>query len=342
MKKLISVLLSLCLIAGVFSAMPIRANADYFSGSYAYTVTDGEATIRFVDTYIYHGKNITVPSTIDGYPVTGLADGAFESCGSLEEIILPDSITTIGSEAFYNCYSLERIVIPEGVTEIGDMAFVYCSSLTSITLPASICFIGEDAFRNCISLADVYISDIAAWCSIHFQNYIANPLCFAENLYLNGKLIENLVIPDNVTSIGNHAFYEYAMLRSITFSDSVASIGDYAFYGCHNLSRITIPEGVASIGKYAFNSCSGLTYSSIPNTITSVGSYAFDSCYQLKYNAFERVNYLGNAKNPYIYLVGPINYGNETYNIHPNTRWFGRNADRQPHRYRHPSGGNRN
>ena len=105
----------------------------------------------------------------------------------------------------------------------------------------------------------MYITDITAWCGISFGDSDANPLYYAKNLYLNGELVTELVIPDSVTSIGKYAFYNCTSLTSVTIPDSVESIGNYAFYGCTGLTSVTIPDSVESIGDYAFRYCSGLT-----------------------------------------------------------------------------------
>ena len=118
---------------------------------------------------------------------------------------------------YSNITTSDKVVIPDKyndgthgehpVTSIGNHAFSYCSSLTSVTIPSSIKSIGTYAFQNCTSLMGVYITDISAWCKILFDNYSANPLYYAHNLYLNNELVTELVIPEEVTSIGNHAFH---------------------------------------------------------------------------------------------------------------------------------------
>ena len=92
---------------------------------------------------------------------------------------------------------------------------------------------------------------MAAWCAIDFANGSANPLSYAHNLYLNGELVIDLVIPDGVTSIGRNAFYSYDSLTSITIPDSVTSIGEEAFYGCTGLTSVIFenPNGWSMGGE---------------------------------------------------------------------------------------------
>jgi len=77
---------------------------------------------------------ITIPSVIDGKPVTCIGQSAFRDCANLTSITIPDSVTSIGEWAFHNCTSLTSVIIPESVTNIGDCAFHNCTSLTEITI----------------------------------------------------------------------------------------------------------------------------------------------------------------------------------------------------------------
>ena len=191
------------------------------------------------------------------------------------------SVTSIGDEAFYECYKLASVTIPNSVTTIGDSAFDGCKNLTSVTIPNSVTSIGSLAFYGCSGLKSVYISDLSAWCKIEFGGWSANPLYYAH-LYLNGKLVTDLTIPDGVTEIKDYAFYGNSNLTSVTIPNSVTSIGDYAFSDCTGLTSVTIPNSVTAINDGVFNGCSGLTSVTIPNSITSIGDRAFDGCTGLK------------------------------------------------------------
>ncbi len=222
-------------------------------------------------------KSVTIPNS-----VTSIGNYAFYNCTSLTSITIPNSVTSIGPYAFRNCTGLKSVTIGSGVESIGDYAFYNCTGLTSITIPNSVTSIGSSAFEDCTGLNAVHISDIAAWCKISFGNAYANPLYYAKNLYLNGKLVTELVIPDGVTSIGSWAFYNCNGLESVTIGSDVKSIGSSAFSGCIGLKSVTIPNSVTSIGNYAFRNCTGLTGVTIPDSVTSIGEGAFSGCSSLK------------------------------------------------------------
>ena len=188
-------------------------------------------------------------------------------------------VTSIGEYAFYDCPNLTSVSIPNSVTSIGDDAFNSCSGLTSVTIGNSVTSIGGGAFDSCTELKKVIVTDIAAWCGIAFDGYLATPLYYAKHLYSDETTeITNLIIPNSVTSIGEYAFFNCSGLTSVTIPNSVTSIGYYAFRDCSGLTSITIPNSVTSIGEYAFSGCSGLTSVTIPNSVTSIKAGAFSGC----------------------------------------------------------------
>ena len=202
---------------------------------------------------IYYDKNT------DGTSVTVTYKTSSDR-GYSGSVVIPSTVTYGGKT-----YS---------VTSIGYAAFSGCTGLTSVTIPNSVTNIGGYAFSGCSNLTKAEFASIESLCKIKF-NYKSNPLEYAHHLYINGKEVTDVVIPESVTSIGNSAFSDCSGLTSVTIPNSVTSIGEYAFSGCSGLTSVTIPESVTSIGSGAFYNCSGLTSVTIPNSVTSIGEYAF-------------------------------------------------------------------
>ena len=173
------------------------------------------------------------------------------------ELVIPETIAEIKNYAFYNCTSLTSVTIGNSVTSIGDQAFFECSSLTSVDMSGctNLTSIGSQAFYDCSNLTGVYISDIVSWCEISFSEDTSNPLFYANNLYLNGELVTELVIPETMAEIKNYAFYNCSSLTSVTIPDSVTSIGSSAFCNCSGLTSVTINEYVFRNVTSSWSSC---------------------------------------------------------------------------------------
>ena len=200
----------------------------------------------------------------------------------IENVIIENGITSIGSYAFYRCSSLESIEIPEGVASINEGAFSGCSSLESITIPSSVTSIVDGAFPGCSSLRSINVD-------INNKNYTSESgILFNKGkrelvTYPAGKKdIKEYVIPNSVTSIGSDAFEGCSSLKDIDIPSSVTRIGSSAFSGCSSLESINIPSSVTSIGIYAFYGCSSLKDINISEEVTSIERYTFYKCSSLE------------------------------------------------------------
>lgn len=166
------------------------------------------------------------------------------------------NVTKIPSELFDNnnstntAYLVKVEFAPDSVCEsIGSRAFYACRNLTEINIPASVKSIGRHAFYWCDNLSRIDIYDIGAWLNIDitesgqsnlpYECY-ANPLYWGNNLYLNGELLTDLVIPSSVTQIKNYAFAGAKCLQTVTFENigNIQSIGKYAFQFCTNINGV--------------------------------------------------------------------------------------------------------
>ena len=188
MKKLLAIFLSVLMLTVCLPLGAVSVSAATYR-DLTYTFSDGEVTIT--DCSSSASGALTIPSTINGYPVTTIGDYAFSDCYDLTSVTIPDSVTTIGDWAFSDCNSLTSVTIPDSVTIIGDDAFYYCNSLTSVTIPDSVTTIGDDAFRYCSSLTSVTIGD-------------------------------------SVTTIGDRAFYKCTSLTDVYYNGTEADRANIA------------------------------------------------------------------------------------------------------------------
>ncbi len=190
--------------------------------------------------------------------------------GTDKEVVIPNGVTRIDDEAFAYCTSLTSIIIPDSVTSIGYQAFLDCTSLTSITIPDSVTNIGESAFWN-----TAYHKNKNSWEDdvLYIGNHLIekrNTLSgnydikqgtkiIADDAFGQAGLLENIAIPNSVTSIGNWAFANCNSLKSITIPDSVTDIGDYTFANCHALTNVTISSNTKMIRDNVFYGCNNLS-----------------------------------------------------------------------------------
>ncbi|MBQ9801741.1 MAG: leucine-rich repeat domain-containing protein [Clostridia bacterium] len=251
-----------------------------------------------------YAKEIVIPETYNGKPVTQLGPSAF-SGAAFDKITIPESITVIGAGAFNNCANVKHITLPSSITAIPDNAFNSCIYLEEITIPAKVTSIGVDAFRGCTTLTSV-------------------------------------TVPEGVTSIGADAFYGCHNLKSITLPSTLEMVGARAFtvvreedtftefdpltyykldnnlylgndqnprlvlillgdksqtsYTVHAdtrviysyalaytaLESVTLHDNVTHISDYAFYSSSALTAIHVPDKVTHIGASAFAYCSKLK------------------------------------------------------------
>ena len=227
-------------------------------GNATYDVVDGKWRGRNVEYYDLSCNFTIVDGVLTGGPLNGATD-----------VVIPSSVTSIGSYAFYGRSDLTSVTIPDSVTSIGQNAFYGCDSIRDVSVPQCVsdCQI-RDVFPSYSSITNVVILDSVT--------------SIGNNAFYGCSDLTNVTIPDGVTSIGASAFSGCSGLTSLTIPDGVTNIGASAFSGCSGLTSVTIPDGVTSIANSVFYCCSGLTSVTIPDSVTEIGDHAFYGCSSLK------------------------------------------------------------
>jgi len=194
-----------------------------------------------------------------------------DRCGdNLTYTVYPDmKIVISGTGEMWNNYdeentlckeysqSIQQVIIEDGVTAISDYAFFGYNRVTTVDIPRSITVLGTSAFSGCSSLERINICDLTAWCGIEFGNthrdYYPDAPFDNMPLYLNGKLLEELVIPEGVTEISGGAFYNCRSLASVYIPAGVTAINSYAFDGCDNVTFLYIGYSLGHFAWFSIN-----------------------------------------------------------------------------------------
>ena len=290
------------------------ATATVGGVTYTYTVVSGMATITGVT--VGSVTELTIPSTLGGYPVAALGadsfrssdndtenitsvvipegvinigDTAFNGCFSLRSVVIPSSVMTIGVRAFINCIALTQVTLSPGVMTIGEYAFTGCSALAQVKIPASVKTLGIGSFSYCESLASVYFDGDAPHVAYQFGGafvYCASDAKAYVNTDAKGFGSVGSYFSDLIVAHRTDVVCEYAL------EDGKATITRV-----HSNGRtvITLPSTlggcpVAALGSDAFRGCSDLESVTIPSSVMTVGNYAFAKC-----GALASLNFDGNA-----------------------------------------------
>ena len=264
--KKVAFILAFIIAVSCFSSFDISAEK---SGIFSYRVAGNEAILTGVENSA--SGEITIPESIDGYPVT-VIDGAFNNKTKITGVIIPDTVTTInsnsfsyctklasvhlssnlvviGEAAFCGCISLEEVVLPDSVLSIAPYAFAWCEKLWSVKLPGELDTIEKSLFSGCVALEDIDIPDSVVYImqgAFHrtkFYNTASN----WENgvLYIDSHLIEAKTtlsgvyeVKPGTKSVVSRAFSMCKSLKGVIIYNDIKTIGEAAFYGCASLSDV--------------------------------------------------------------------------------------------------------
>ena len=220
---------------------------------------------------------ITEMTAADLGNITKIAPHAFAEQDALASVEIPETVTEIGANAFFGCGALKGITIPKNVTKFGNYVFA-SSNLESITFEnvGGISSFGTTSFKDCTKLKEVHIDDLSAWCGKSFSStYWMNPLYGGAGLYVGNDIINDLIIPDDVTTIAEYAFNGCGSLKSVTMHDGVTNVKAGAFSTCANIESVKLSAGLTMISGQLFYKCTNLKTIDIPSSVTEIQGSVF-------------------------------------------------------------------
>ena len=258
MKNFLRVFLVFCLAVVCLAAFSSCDRLDEFRydreakkhpsyEAFVYLPLDNDTYAVALDLTGNYLEEIMIPRVYNGKKVSTIVESGFSYFQNIKNVIISDSVTSIGKGAFEGCTGLTSIVIPDSVTSIGEQAFDGCENITIATIPAS---------------ASRYIPRTKKLQTV----VITSGSKIGERAFSDCAGLTSITIPNSVTSIGSSAFSGCIGLTSIEIPDSVTSISYRAFYGCTKLTSIEIPDSVTSIYGYAFGGCTVLASVTFENT----------------------------------------------------------------------------
>jgi len=242
-RKIISMMLAICLVIGIFGAAPVFAapNSGSCGNGVRWEVSEDKTTLTI------SGEGAIRNYLEDDYP-----GWYYYAQDSITKLIINNGVTGIGDYAFFDMCNIETVVIPASVTELGSFVFDNCENLKTIH------FSGDE--EEWEQLFGEY--ELPENTNVHFagdEEYTPE-MCFT---FSNG------------TITGYTGSYTEVVIPSVINGETVTAIGDYAFHNNGNITSVVIPDTVTTISNYAFDNCYMLETIKIPNSVTTIGKYAF-------------------------------------------------------------------
>ena len=177
-------------------------------------------------------------------------------------------MTSIETYAFYRSTALSKIELPEGLLQLGHRSFEGCTGLTYVYIPSTVKSRGVQPFIDCSSLNEVVFGDGTQVLHQYILSHCTGPL-------------ENVLIPDTVTTIEEAAFAFCSGMKTIDIPDSVQVIGPSAFSNS-GLVSIVIPDTITEYSFGLFNNCKDLTTVKPSTHVNAISGSMFSGCSSLE------------------------------------------------------------
>lgn len=241
----------------------------------------------------YEGRTMRVVSILDGafrncehLTSITLNEGlerinhdVFYNCTALKTVVIPNSVTLLGSDCFYGCKDLKEATIGSGVTEIPHGMFEECSSLEKVNMPNTITRIESDAFLGCIAMPEFVIPESVIYLGSVPDSKLITSLTLPDNLEFFGGAshtsIREIRLPRNITTVNFACFYECEELERVYAASPLVEVQTAAFAGCGKLVEIPSLLDVELVGSSAFQNCTSLKRLIFSNKLKSIGEHEY-------------------------------------------------------------------
>lgn len=244
-------------------------------------------SIKTIEPNTFEGcnlKHVHLPSCL-----VSIRDNAFNSNNELRSIDLPDSLETIGKHAFAYCHNLEHINLGESVKYIGDFCFYGCA-IQAVRIPSSLTDLGIRPFDKVKNIITKYDGRYKAERGMLMNQETKTLECYFGDsptitlkdvksispLAFYKSTVAEVILPNDITSLPEYAFYNSQNLINIKLSERLEIIGTGSFYECINLCSISIPESVREVSSAAFGGCNSLERIELKGSATNISETIFE------------------------------------------------------------------
>ncbi|KAF5069865.1 BspA type Leucine rich repeat region [anaerobic digester metagenome] len=280
-KVVLPMVIVLALLMSAFVLVPQEATA-LVDGDYEYELT-GDPQVAMITAYTGAGGDISIPSTLGGYPTAIIRYEAFNRAAGyhVTSVLVPNSVHTIQNYAFANCDQLVTAYIGSGVSSLGDAVFYNCYHLEAISVHINNPYytsmggvLYDEAFTALIKCPSALAGDVT------IPDTVSS---LRDGCFDDCRFLENLVIGRGITEIGDYMFESVDELKTVTFAQDshLDTIGRRAFADCEKLESFEVPTGLRTIGDGAFQSCVSMTAFDLPSGLERIGNGAFAGCTSL-------------------------------------------------------------
>lgn len=261
--------------------------------------------------YLGSEKHVTIPSEIDGFPVTVLDHSVFADFSHIESVIFPDSLEKILDYTFSYCEKLQSLQLPSTVKSIGKRAFQHCTALEELTFHEGLTFINNECFRNCTNIKRIYfpkslvgIGEQSFTDCCNLEEVSTHPdFVFRDRNHFSGckKLwnhqgvvvineiylgvygnFKELDVPEGIIELPPLLCSKYEKLERVSLPSSLERIGGGAFEDCKKLSQIDLPKKLKILPFSCFMNCVSLKKIVLPEALEEIESSCFRGCNKLE------------------------------------------------------------